>query len=357
MITKTLNIDLWQKPSDPISVVRYEASGRKLQIRLTDGGAAVDLTACSVNFYAKKPSEEIVYNACTVVDATAGLVEYVMTEQTVNEAGVLECTITIDKTGESARSQTFAITVTESPDVSGAAESTSEFTALEDALALVSGHESRITEAEDAIAVLEAQSNGWISANETWAYASATTITVPSGAASRYKKGDKIKLTQKTVKYFYVTAVSDTLLTVTGGSDYTLANAAITDNYYSHSANPMGFPTWFNYTPTLGAAGTMTYTSTTVTYAKFMIANDICTVKISIGGTVGGTPSVQLTATTPITPSMTGTVGFGNITDGGTSQAAQVSVISSSRMGIGKYNFSTLTAGAVNYIVECGFYF
>ncbi len=44
--------------------------------------------------------------------------------------------------------------------------------------------------------------DGWQPANETWTYASATTITVPSGAASKYAKGDKIKLTQTTVKYF-----------------------------------------------------------------------------------------------------------------------------------------------------------
>ena len=33
--------------------------------------------------------------------------------------------------------------------------------------------------------------DGWISANETWVYASATTITVPSGAASKYQKGTR----------------------------------------------------------------------------------------------------------------------------------------------------------------------
>ena len=102
---------------------------------------------------------------------------------------------------------------------------------------------------------------GWIPAQETWAYASATTITVPAGAASKYSIGDKIKLTQTTVKYFYVTGVADTVLTVNGGTDYTVANAAITLNYYSKSASPVGFPHWFAYTTTasnvtLGTGGT-----------------------------------------------------------------------------------------------------
>jgi hypothetical protein len=93
--------------------------------------------------------------------------------------------------------------------------------------------------------------DGWTPAGEAWAYASASTITVPAGAASRYQKGDKIKLTQTTAKYFYVTVVTDTALTVTGGIDYTVADAAITNPHYSHQSNPLGFPDWFNWTPTL----------------------------------------------------------------------------------------------------------
>lgn len=89
-------------------------------------------------------------------------------------------------------------------------------------------------------------SDGWVDAAESWAYASATTITVPSGAASKYAKGDKIKLTQTTVKYFYIVGVADTVLTVTGGSDYTVANAAISANYYSHQTSPVGFPMEMN---------------------------------------------------------------------------------------------------------------
>ena len=89
--------------------------------------------------------------------------------------------------------------------------------------------------------------DGWTPAAESWTYASATTITVPSGAASKYSVGDKIKLTQTTAKYFYIVTVADTLLTVTGGADYTVANAAITSPYYSKASSPVGFPQWFNH--------------------------------------------------------------------------------------------------------------
>jgi hypothetical protein len=83
---------------------------------------------------------------------------------------------------------------------------------------------------------------GWISISDSWSYASASTITVPSGAASLYQIGDKIKITQTTDKFFYISAVADTVLTVNGAGLYTVANAAITSPCYSRVAQPFGFP-------------------------------------------------------------------------------------------------------------------
>lgn len=98
----------------------------------------------------------------------------------------------------------------------------------------------------------EVVSDGWKSAAETWTYASASTITVPSGAASKYAVGDRIKWTQTTVKYGVIVAVADTLLTIAVNTDYTVTTpTAITDNYYSHELNPLGYPTYFAWTPTL----------------------------------------------------------------------------------------------------------
>ena len=60
--------------------------------------------------------------------------------------------------------------------------------------------------------------------------------------------GDRIKLTQTTAKYFIVTKVPTfatgvTTFTFWGGTDFTLANAAITLPFYSHQKNPFGFNT------------------------------------------------------------------------------------------------------------------
>jgi len=101
---------------------------------------------------------------------------------------------------------------------------------------------------------VEPNLGGWILSGDTWTYASATTFTISGDKTGVLSIGDKLKLTQTTVKYFYVVGVSysspNTTVTVTGGSDYTLANATITSPHYSHSSSPVGFPQWFNYTPT-----------------------------------------------------------------------------------------------------------
>lgn len=70
----------------------------------------------------------------------------------------------------------------------------------------------------------------------TFVIATTTDLTAIIGV------GDRIKLTQTTVKYFIVTAITASTITVYGGTDYTLVNAAITDAYYSHMKRPVGFP-------------------------------------------------------------------------------------------------------------------
>jgi hypothetical protein len=92
---------------------------------------------------------------------------------------------------------------------------------------------------------------GWIPAGETWTYAGADdptfTFKVSADVTGKYSAGMKIKLTQGTVKYFIITAVStysggNTTITVYGGTDYDLANATISNPYYSPVKCPYGFP-------------------------------------------------------------------------------------------------------------------
>lgn len=93
--------------------------------------------------------------------------------------------------------------------------------------------------------------NGWVTSFGTATYASATTITVSATDYANVDVGTKVWLVQSSNKYYYVIAKSGgNTLTLTGGIDYTVANATITSFYYSNVTNPVNFPHWFNYTPT-----------------------------------------------------------------------------------------------------------
>lgn len=94
-------------------------------------------------------------------------------------------------------------------------------------------------------------SDGWNTA-DAMTYASTTTVTIAGDVISKYPKGTKIKLTQTTTKYFVVINATysdpNTTLTLMGGSDFTVAEAAITDPFLSYESTPQGFPQWFAFT-------------------------------------------------------------------------------------------------------------
>lgn len=96
--------------------------------------------------------------------------------------------------------------------------------------------------------------DGWINDGLTWTYASASTFTIAGDVTAIYQKGTFLKWTQTTVKYGVVASSSysapNTTVTIIVNADYTIANAAISANYWSYSANPRGWPDWFNWTST-----------------------------------------------------------------------------------------------------------
>lgn len=97
-----------------------------------------------------------------------------------------------------------------------------------------------------------AAADGWIAGIGTWSYSSADAptyvISIDADVTTLISLGMRIKLTHGgSVKYFIVTAVGAfgggvTLVTVYGGTDYTLAAGAITLPYYSMIKAPVGFP-------------------------------------------------------------------------------------------------------------------
>lgn len=99
-----------------------------------------------------------------------------------------------------------------------------------------------------SVSASSVNSDGWIPVTETWTYASPNTINIPTGGLLLHKNGMGIRLKQGgAYKYYSNILTADTLLTVTGGTDYTVANAAITDVAYTLSPETaVGFPVTFN---------------------------------------------------------------------------------------------------------------
>lgn len=188
---------------------------------------------------------------------------------------------------------------------------------------------------------------GWREVTDSWAYASATTITVPSDATAKYSVGDKLRLTQSTVKYFYVTAVTTTVLTITGGTDYTLTNAAISDISYSKSATPSGFPQVFSYAPTWGnvTQGNGTLTS------KFSMNGKEVSVDIHLvfGNTSSSTNNTILAGTLPVAAhamyTATSLIPTGNLRIQDTGVAVYVGYV---RMGLNEYQLTRFTTPGTN---------
>jgi hypothetical protein len=89
----------------------------------------------------------------------------------------------------------------------------------------------------------------WDEATYPCAYYSAadpTFVMKITGIHAVFCPGQRLKLTQTTTKYFIVLKVETdatyTYLTLFGGTDYDLANAAISNVYYSGHYAPVGFP-------------------------------------------------------------------------------------------------------------------
>ena len=191
---------------------------------------------------------------------------------------------------------------------------------------------------------------GWTAGVGTWTYASATSITIPSGGASLYAVGDKIKLTQTTVKYFYVVGVASTTLTITGGIDYTLTNAAITSPYFSHAASPVGFPSRFSYSPTITfTAGTAPNTVSTAVY-YFSLTGKTCTLSTFTIYTNAGATVTAATITLPIAHASGAQSAYGSISVGATENLTLALVSGTLQLNCASASANRVIGGASYFI-------
>lgn len=147
--------------------------------------------------------------------------------------------------------------------------------------------------------------NNVIDVSQSAVYASASTFTVPGDITPYIQKGDKFRLTQPTLgtKYGYILSASygapNTTITIAVNTDYTIANEAITNFWVSRLSLPYGFPTRFNWTPTLTGFSA----DPTNTVYQYYIQNKTCIVDVrqatqGTSNTTGFTITVPITATT-----------------------------------------------------------
>lgn len=165
---------------------------------------------------------------------------------------------------------------------------------------------------------------GWQTETATWTYNAANKFTVPGDQTARYSKGTRLKWTQTTVKYGVVIAssyaASVTTVTIATNTDYTIANAAISANYYSYVVNPQGYPPYFSFTGVVTVPGGTVPTYSTNS-CKFSITGGLVTVGYYLnnagGGTAGaGAVPVYIAAPTPIL--LGARSGYGTAYNGGT---------------------------------------
>lgn len=130
--------------------------------------------------------------------------------------------------------------------------------------------------------------DGWIASADTWVFASSTTFTITGvDRTAVYTTGTRLKCTNSGSKFFVVVSSAfgtDTTVTVSGGSDYSLANAAITAASYSYVANPQGFPGWFAFAPAPSG-----WAATPTSEGRFSVVGRICNAFIYITGTSNST--------------------------------------------------------------------
>lgn len=180
--------------------------------------------------------------------------------------------------------------------------------------------------------------DGWVNDTaETWTFASFAagppavgTFTVATNLTAKYTMGTRIKMTQTTTKYFVVSAAptfggGNTTVTISGGTDFTLANAAISGNFHSYVVNPQGWPSWFTF-----ASGVTGYASTTSNTVRFQVIDRICSIFALIQGTSN---AASTTIVLPIAAAQTSAYGGCIVNNAGTIAGGRLDTANGSTTG------------------------
>lgn len=144
-----LNIN--QKYVMPIPYTQQGDTARVLTFNILDKGVPFNLTGKTVRAKILKPDNTKCYNDLTITNATNGECTLKLTNQILAVAGNVNCQLEIKEGEELLSTIIFPIDVEPSIDISGAAESTNEFTALQNGITKLDEWDKYFQETSGAI--------------------------------------------------------------------------------------------------------------------------------------------------------------------------------------------------------------
>lgn len=150
-IDHTLNMDLANKinMNSPINIKQNDTNSHKFIINLFNSGTSYNLTGTTSRVYFKKADGTKVFSDCVLESSKTNQLSIVLSTQALSCVGKAEAEITIYGTsGEILTSVTFNFNVLDVIRDDVAIESTSEFTALTNALAVVTTIANKLDKTE-----------------------------------------------------------------------------------------------------------------------------------------------------------------------------------------------------------------
>ena len=136
MTTTFITLDVWQPSDIRVKVNQGEVNSRFLQVKILDKKKPFNLTGKTVIFYATKPDGNLIFNDCEIGKAANGIVTLQLTSQMSIVPGIMrDCEFHIlDEELTKLKVKGLSIEIARCTDFESAIESTSEFTALTQAL-------------------------------------------------------------------------------------------------------------------------------------------------------------------------------------------------------------------------------
>lgn len=138
MTTKKIQLNTWGRNYVAVSAGQGEVNSRFLEITLVDEAGNMTLTNKEVVLYAVKPDDNVIYNSCTIENASQMIVSVELTSQMSSTPGVMACELHVTGASQEVlKIVGLEIIILECSDISKSVESTSEFTRLSEALSEV----------------------------------------------------------------------------------------------------------------------------------------------------------------------------------------------------------------------------